>query len=57
MIMYVVIYVSWYLQEEHDDNYEAEAEVADAFDSDFNDDVTTLFLVLYIKYFYSSKCS
>lgn len=42
--MYVVIYVSWYLQEEHDDNYEAEAEVADEFDSDFNDDVTTLFL-------------
>lgn len=52
------IYISWYLQEEHDDNYEAEAEVADEFDSDFNDDVTTLFLVLLnIKYFYSSKCS
>lgn len=40
--MCVVIYISLYLcylQEEHDDEYEEEGEVADEFDSDFNDDV------------------
>jgi hypothetical protein len=36
--IYVSLYFC-YLQEEHDDEYEAEREVADEFDSDFNDDV------------------
>lgn len=33
------------LQEENDVNYEAEAEVADEFDSDFDEDVSFLLLV------------
>lgn len=47
----------WYLQEEHDDEYEAEAEAADEFDSDFNDDVTSLLLACILIATYSSNCS
>lgn len=57
--MYVVIYISLYfcyLQEEHDDEYEAEREVADEFDSDFNDDV--FMSCLSIEYFiHQGVCS
>jgi len=38
------------LQEEDDVNYEAEAEVADEFDSDFDEDVSFLLLVEIFTY-------
>lgn len=49
VFIYISLYLC-YLQEEHDDNYEAEAEIADEFDSDFNDDVFTC--CLYIQYLF-----
>lgn len=36
-------------QEEKDDNYEEEAEVADVFDSDFDEDVSNCFMDLKMK--------
>lgn len=51
--IYISLYLC-YLQEEHDDEYEAEGEVADEFDSDFNDDV--FLCVACILSAYSSSC-
>lgn len=50
---FIYLFYLCYMQEEHDDNYEAEAEVADEFDSDFNDDV--IYVLLVYSILHSSK--
>lgn len=45
----LLVYMVIPFQEEKDDNYEEEAEVADVFDSDFDEDVSNCFMDLKMK--------